>query len=128
LADVCLGDTTGELSRLVQVADLAYIGKSLFPHSGGQSPLEAAMAGVPVVYGDRMTNFRDICAQIEREGAAVKVAGEREAIRTIVALAGDCPKRKILAKNIGRWFEKNRGASEKTHHFICKNLEQWEGN
>lgn len=123
--DVCLGDTTGELGRLVQVADLAYIGKSLLPHSGGQSPLEAAMAGVPIVYGDRMTNFRDICAQIEREEGAVKVTGEREAIRTIVALAEDPQKRKILAKNIGHWFEKNRGASEKTYHFICKKLEQY---
>ncbi|MDR1303043.1 MAG: hypothetical protein LBJ81_00285 [Puniceicoccales bacterium] len=126
--DVCLGDTTGELSRLVQVADLAYIGKSLPPHSGGQSPLEAAMAGVPVVYGDRMTNFRDICAQIEREEAAIKVANEREAIRAIAALAEDLQRRKILAKNIGHWFEKNRGASEKIYHFICKNLEQCKGN
>jgi hypothetical protein len=63
-----------------------------------------------------------------RVKVAVKVAGEREAIRTIAALAGDCPKRKILAKNIGRWFEKNRGASEKFYHFICKKLAQCKGN
>ncbi|MDR0590840.1 MAG: hypothetical protein LBG09_03265 [Puniceicoccales bacterium] len=126
--DVCLGDTTGELSRLVQVADLAYIGKSLFPHSGGQSPLEAAMAGAPIIYGDRMTNFRDICAQIEREGAAIKVTDKREAIGTIAALAGDLPRRKILARNINHWFEKNRGASEKTYHFIRKKLDQCKEN
>jgi 3-deoxy-D-manno-octulosonic-acid transferase len=37
--EVCLADTTGELSQLAQVADLAYIGKSLAPNEGGQSPL-----------------------------------------------------------------------------------------
>ncbi|HKK18793.1 MAG TPA: glycosyltransferase N-terminal domain-containing protein, partial [Opitutales bacterium] len=36
-----LADTTGELSRLSQVADVAFIGKSLAPNDGGQTPIEA---------------------------------------------------------------------------------------
>ena len=36
-----LADTTGELAHLSQIADLAFIGKSLAPNEGGQTPIEA---------------------------------------------------------------------------------------
>lgn len=58
---VHLADTTGELRRLTRAADLAFCGKSLAPHEGGQTPIECAAAGVAIVYGPRMSNFRDIC-------------------------------------------------------------------
>ncbi|MDR2807365.1 MAG: hypothetical protein LBB11_04415 [Puniceicoccales bacterium] len=119
---LCLGDVTGELAQLVQIADLAYIGKSLAPNEGGQSPIDAAMAGIPIIYGDRMTNFRDICEQLERENAAIKVKNEDEAIEAIVGLAGNAQRRQILAKNVRRCFESNRGASVKTYDFIRKGL------
>jgi 3-deoxy-D-manno-octulosonic-acid transferase len=120
--EVCLADTTGELSRLVQIADLAYVGKSLAPNEGGQNPLDGAMAGVPIIYGDRMTNFRDICEQLERENAAIKVKSEREAIDAIVELFENAQKRQTLVKNVGNWFKKNQGASEKTYDFIRAQL------
>jgi 3-deoxy-D-manno-octulosonic-acid transferase len=119
--DVCLADVTGELARLAQVADLAYVGKSLAPHRGGQSPLDGAMAGVPVIYGNCMTNFCDICTQLERENAAVKVENERDAIRAIGELAENVKRRQILSKNISNWFRRNQGASAKTYDFIRKN-------
>ena len=43
--DICLADTTGELSILTALADIAFIGKSLSPNNGGQSPLDAASYG-----------------------------------------------------------------------------------
>jgi 3-deoxy-D-manno-octulosonic-acid transferase len=118
--DVCLADTTGELAYLVQVADLAYIGKSLAPNVGGQSPLDAAMAGVPVIYGNRMTNFCDICAQLEQENAAVRIESEKDVINTVAELVENIKIRQILSKNISNWFKKNQGASTKIANFIRK--------
>ena len=43
---VHLADTTGELRHLTRAADLAFCGKSLAPHEGGQTPIECAAAGV----------------------------------------------------------------------------------
>ena len=40
-----LADTTGELATLLQAADLAFVGKSLPPNKGGQTPIEAAGTG-----------------------------------------------------------------------------------
>jgi 3-deoxy-D-manno-octulosonic-acid transferase len=121
--DVCLGDTTGELAHLVQIADLAYIGKSLAPHTGGQSPLDTAMAGVPTIYGNRMTNFYDICTQLERENAAIKVENERNAIDTITELVTDAKRLQLLSNNIRSWFKKNQGASVKVYDFIRERLD-----
>src|SRR5258708_15413060 len=37
LVDVAVGDTTGELRKFTQLADLVFVGKSLAPHEGGRS-------------------------------------------------------------------------------------------
>ena len=42
--DVLVGDTTGELRKITQLADIVFVGKSLPPHTEGQTPVEAAAA------------------------------------------------------------------------------------
>lgn len=116
--DVCLADTTGELTRLTQIADLAFVGKSLEPNAGGQSPLDAAHAGVALVYGNHMENFRELCRQIEAAHGAIRVSSHAEAIRVLVELAQDDEARKSLANNLKIWANQNRGASEKTAQYI----------
>ena len=54
-------DTTGELREWTALADVAIIGKSFYA-SGGQNPVEAIAAHVPVVVGPDMTNFADLTA------------------------------------------------------------------
>jgi len=56
--DVAVADTTGELRDLTQFADVVFCGKSLPPHDGGQSPIEATSLGKPLLFGPHMTNFR----------------------------------------------------------------------
>ncbi|MDR3144092.1 MAG: hypothetical protein LBT64_01155 [Puniceicoccales bacterium] len=110
--DVCLVDTTGELQMLTSIADLAFIGKSLKPNVGGQSPLDAACNGIPIVYGDGMANFRDICASLERSKCVIRVNSSERAIAAICALAKDEKKRESLAKSLVEWHKNNCGASE----------------
>jgi hypothetical protein len=55
-----VGDTTGELRKFTQLADVVFVGKSLAPHDGGQTPVEAAVLGKPLLHGPHMTNFREI--------------------------------------------------------------------
>jgi len=54
-----VADTTGELRDWTALASVAVIGKS-FLASGGQNPVEAIAAHVPVVVGPDMTNFADL--------------------------------------------------------------------
>jgi len=71
-ADVLLLDTIGELAACYFVADLAFIGGSLVPR-GGHNPIEAAAAGIPVLYGPYMDDFAEISAALIRDGGALQV-------------------------------------------------------
>jgi 3-deoxy-D-manno-octulosonic-acid transferase len=111
---VHFGDTTGELRQLTRAADLAFTGKSLPPHDGGQTPIECAAAGVPVIYGPNMTNFKSICQGLEKNGVAIKCVDADEVLKEILTLARD---RNSLAKKSTAsvaWHKSNQGATERT--------------
>jgi 3-deoxy-D-manno-octulosonic-acid transferase len=111
---VHLADTTGELRRLTRAADLAFCGKSLAPHEGGQTPIECAAAGVALVYGPRMTNFRDICRGLEKAKAAVRAEDEASLATKITQLCADERERREMGLNGAAWHQGNRGATERT--------------
>jgi 3-deoxy-D-manno-octulosonic-acid transferase len=118
--DVCLADTTGELQTLTSLCTLAFIGKSLGPNGGGQSPLDAACCGIPMVYGNRMTNFRDICSSLEQGKCVVKVRDAATAVSAIATLARDGDRRKVFAKSLMEWHRNNCGASKFVFQKICE--------
>ena len=68
-ANLCyVADTTGELRDWTALADVAVIGKSYLAR-GGQNPVEAIAARVPVVFGPDMTNFADLVALLKAENS-----------------------------------------------------------
>lgn len=109
-----LADTTGELRRLTRAADIAFCGKSLPPHEGGQTPIECAAAGVAMVYGPRMTNFRDICRGLEQTQAAFRVENVTQLEVRIAQLCSDGRRRTEVGQNGAAWHQGNRGATERT--------------
>ena len=113
-----LADTTGELRDLTRAADVAYIGKSLAPHEGGQTPIEVAAAGVAMVYGPRMTNFRDACKGLENAQAARKVTNGQEAITALTELVVHADQRLAAGQRALTWHQQNRGATHRTLELI----------
>ncbi len=120
--DVAVGDTTGELRRFTQLADLVFVGKSLAPHVGGQTPVEAAVLEKPIVHGPNMTNFREIIRALTEAGAVRKVETPEELIATVVELLQDTAQRAQLAAAAQAWHEENRGATERTLQVIQAQL------
>ncbi|MFP4673360.1 MAG: 3-deoxy-D-manno-octulosonic acid transferase [Opitutales bacterium] len=119
-----LADTTGELARLSQTADLAFIGKSLPPNEGGQTPIEAAGLGIPVLMGPNMSNFKAVAESLVHNGAAktVKDGDELENLTLTLAMA---PETRAEMSEAGRnWHEKNRGSSQRIAEVILENLKQ----
>lgn len=112
--DVAVGDTTGELRNLTQLADLVFVGKSLPPHNGGQTPVEAAILGKPVLHGPHMTNFRDIIRSLSEAGAVRRVETHDALIASAVELLRDDAAREKLAAAAREWSAVNRGATERT--------------
>ncbi|AOS45219.1 3-deoxy-D-manno-octulosonic acid transferase [Lacunisphaera limnophila] len=112
--DVVVGDTTGELRKFTQLADLVFVGKSLAPHDGGQTPVEAAILEKPLLHGPHMTNFRQIIRGLTEAGAVRKVETHEELTRVAVDLLADEAQRKALTASAHAWHEANRGATERT--------------
>ncbi len=114
VVDVAVGDTTGELRKFTQLADLAFIGKSLPPHDGGQTPVEAALLGKPALHGPHMTNFREIIRTLAEAEAVRKVETPEQLVHTAVNLLQDEIQRAELIGNARLWAAGNRGATDRT--------------
>ncbi len=111
---VAVGDTTGELQKLTQLADLVFVGKSLPPNEGGQTPVEAAALGKPIVFGPAMSNFRTIARELVECGGAVQVADEYALSAEVKALLDDAARRASVAAAAANWQRANAGAVERT--------------
>lgn len=120
--DVAVGDTTGELRKLTQLADLVVVGKSLPPHTEGQTPVEAAALEKPILFGPGMSNFRLIAADLVQRGAAREVANAKALAAEVVALLGDEPRRAQLASAAAQWRRENSGAVARTLAVIREEL------
>lgn len=114
IVDVAIGDTTGELRKFTQLADLVFTGKSLAPHDGGQTPVEAAVLGKAILHGPHMTNFREIIRALTDFGAVRKVETHEKLVSVAVELLGDEAQRDRLAEAARAWGEANRGATART--------------
>jgi 3-deoxy-D-manno-octulosonic-acid transferase len=112
--DVAVGDTTGELRRLTQLADLVFVGKSLPPHTEGQTPVEAAALEKPILFGPGMSNFRIISRDLLAHGAARIVADAAELARASEQLLRDAGARQALAAAAARGRAENAGAVDRT--------------
>ena len=112
--DVAVGDTTGELRKLLQLADVVFVGKSLPPHTEGQTPVESAILGRPILYGPGMGNFRVIAGELTAGGAAQIVHDTAELSDRVGALLGDAAQREAMAAAGQRWHQANVGAVERT--------------
>lgn len=117
-----LADTTGELTRLTQAADLAFVGKSLAPNEGGQTPIEAAGLGVPILMGTHMNNFKDVAKSLVRAGAALQIGSAHELTEKVLVLAKDESLRAKMQQAGLEWHRSNRGSSQRIAEQILKDL------
>jgi 3-deoxy-D-manno-octulosonic-acid transferase len=110
---VYLLDSIGELASVYAEAAVAFVGGSLV-ESGGHNPIEAWAAGVPVLAGPHMDNFREVAARGEALGILRRVSDPAALRREIeAALAGpeDASRRGAEA---ARFVRESRGAADRT--------------
>jgi 3-deoxy-D-manno-octulosonic-acid transferase len=112
--DIAVGDTTGEMRKFLQLAVLVFVGKSLAPHKEGQTPVESAVLGRPMIFGPGMGNFRAISRELLEQGAAVQVTDAEELATVAVELLGDSVRREALATAAKAWHRSNAGAVART--------------
>ena len=112
--DVAVADTTGELRRLTQLADVVFVGKSLPPHTEGQTPVEAAVLRKPILFGPGMTNFRPIARDLLARGVAEEVKNGGELGEKMANLLRNSAVREKRAEAAAQWRSENVGAVNRT--------------
>lgn len=106
---VILVDTLGELSAVWGLADLAFVGGSLFPGRGGQNMMEPAAFGASVHFGEHTSNFRDTvqlllscdAATVVRDGAALAAALEQDLDGPAACIAKGMRARELVLSQSG---------------------------
>jgi 3-deoxy-D-manno-octulosonic-acid transferase len=93
---IYLADTLSEMGLFLRLADVAVVGKSFGPETGGHNPLEPARLGVGVVSGPKVANFEDIYAEMAAAGAAIIAKDEAALAETLAALFEDRERRAAM--------------------------------
>ncbi|HEV3121287.1 MAG TPA: glycosyltransferase N-terminal domain-containing protein, partial [Isosphaeraceae bacterium] len=111
---VVLVDTMGELAAVWGLADLAFVGGSLFRGRGGQNMMEPAAYGASVMFGPHTDNFRDTVEQLLSRRAARRVSSGRELARALITDLQD-PETAVARGAAGRRFVlAQQGAADRT--------------
>ena len=107
---VIIVDSIGILLTLYTYADLAFVGGSF--KQNVHNVLEAAVYGIPVIYGPKIENSQEAVNLIEQGGGMI-INNKREAYRLIRTLFSDDALRKACGKNAYDYVQKNIGTTQK---------------
>lgn len=81
---ILLVDTVGELAAVWGLADVAFVGGSLFPGRNGQNMMEPAAYGAAVLFGPHTSNFREAVEGLLARKGARRVADREELIEAVL--------------------------------------------
>jgi 3-deoxy-D-manno-octulosonic-acid transferase len=111
---VILIDTLGELGAVWGLATIGFTGGSLNEKRGGQSMIEPAGLGVPVLFGPHTWNFRDAVAGLLEAGGAIQVRTEAELQAGVVRLLADPGARARMGDGARAFVRAQQGATART--------------
>jgi 3-deoxy-D-manno-octulosonic-acid transferase len=117
---VIIVDRVGILLTLYGSAHVAYIGGSF--HQGIHNILEAAVFGIPVLFGPRHQNSQEPLMLVERGGGFV-VSNSAELRRTLGHLLSDECARKETGKRAEQFVLSNTGATERILSHLMPHME-----
>lgn len=111
---VLVVDTMGMLSSIYRYGQVAYIGGGF--GVGIHNTIEAAVFGMPVLFGPNYTHFREACALIEAGGAR-SVRNYRE---FKAAMDEALEQHEAMGKKASEYVESELGATERIYDAIFK--------
>ena len=119
--DIIILDTLGELGKMYQICNFAFIGGS-FNKTGGHNPLEAVVYSKPVISGPSVHNFRDIYGILTHSKAGKIVKTPEELTDYMHKLLSDKNFYDQRSKNCETIFNDQQGAKEFVIERIKKTL------
>ncbi|MCX5779119.1 MAG: hypothetical protein NTU66_07895 [Elusimicrobia bacterium] len=115
--DCVIIDTFGELSSMYALSDVAFVGGSMV-RRGGQNPIEPAAYGIPVLFGNDMSNFETEAKVLEDFGGGFRINNKEEFIVCLDQLLKDPASRAVAGAKALAAVESQKGALAKTMQAI----------
>lgn len=109
--EIIILNTLGELSKIYQICDFAFIGGS-FNKTGGHNPLEAIVYEKPVISGPSIHNFKDIYWLLTRSNAGKIAKTPEELKKHMYKLLADSYFYSQACNDCKTVFEEQQGALE----------------
>ena len=107
---VIIIDSIGILLTLYTYADVAFVGGSFKQNI--HNVLEAAVYGIPVMFGPKINNSQET-KELQKRGGGLMVRGKREAYRRMRSLFSDKGLRETRGKISMEYVQKSIGATNK---------------
>ena len=107
---VIIIDSIGILLTLYTYADVAFVGGSFKQNI--HNVLEAAVYGIPVMFGPKISNSQET-KELQKRGGGLMVRGKREAYRRMRSLFSDKGLRETRGKISLEYVQKSIGATNK---------------
>jgi len=118
---VLVVDTVGELRTLYAVADIAFVGGSLFyrgSNKGGHNLMEPAILGVPVLFGPYNFSFKETAQDLLAAEAGVLVRDGEELEGAMASLVGDPQERRALGARARNVVLEGQGATRRNYELL----------
>ena len=112
--EVHIGDTTGELVNFLQISHIVFVGRSLPPHTQGQTPIEAGLLQKPILFGPGMSNFEEIAQSLIDHGVAERVEDPARLEEKLQEWLVDPDLLQEKSKNAKGWMAAHGGAIART--------------
>ena len=109
--EIIILNTLGELSKVYQICDFAFIGGS-FNKTGGHNPLEAVVYEKPAISGPSIHNFKDIYGLLTQSDAGKVVKTPQELTDYMRKLLSDKEFYAKACSDCRNIFEQQKGALE----------------
>ncbi len=107
---IIIVDSIGILLTLYAYADVAFVGGSFKQNI--HNVLEAAVYGMPVLFGPRIDNSQE-SGELLKRGGGILIRNQREAYRQLRTFFGNETLRKEKGKIAAEYVRENLGATEK---------------
>jgi 3-deoxy-D-manno-octulosonic-acid transferase len=123
---VLVVDTLGELGRLYAVADIAFVGGSLYfrgANKGGHNLMEPAILAVPVLFGPHNFSFKETVDDLRAADAGRQVNDAAELAVAVTELVADAELRRELGLRAQRVVRRGQGATARNYSLLRKLLD-----
>lgn len=120
--EIVIFNAIGHLNKLYSIANLAFVGGSMFKKMGGHNIIEPAANMCPFIFGPYIYNFEDIAQMFLSENACIQISNEDELYAAAKKILASSEFSSQLVSNAISVVKSNKGSVDKQSSAIIQIL------